>query len=169
MSRNIVQTIIPGKLRVVPRVLCFLLHGDEVLLLRGAPDKKIWPGMYNGVGGHVEAGEDVRNAARREILEETGQIVDQLCLRGVVTIQTSTPQTGILLFIFTAWTDERAVQPSPEGTPEWVPLALVNELPVVADVPLLLERALEIGTGSEPFFASYKYDAEGQFDVTFAA
>jgi len=29
-----------------------------VLLLRGAPKKKIWPDQYNGVGGHVKPDED---------------------------------------------------------------------------------------------------------------
>ena len=52
---------------LVPRVLCFVTSGDEVLLLKGAPGKKIWPGKYNGLGGHVERGESVHAAARREI------------------------------------------------------------------------------------------------------
>ena len=38
----------------------------EVLLLRGAADKRLWANRYNGLGGHVEAGEDVLSAAKRE-------------------------------------------------------------------------------------------------------
>jgi len=163
-----VQTIIPGKYQAVPRVLCFVTHGDEVLLLRGAPDKRIWPGKYNGVGGHVERGEDVLSGARREIHEETGLTVDHLLLRGVINIQTAAPQTGILLFVFTASARTREVRPSPEGTLEWVHRSRVDELPVVEDLPLLLRRALEAGPGSEPFFASYTYDGLGHLDVTFA-
>jgi 8-oxo-dGTP diphosphatase len=162
------QTIMPGKYQAVPRVLCFVTHGDEVLLLRGAPDKRIWPDKYNGVGGHVETGEDILSGARREIYEETGLTVDHLLLRGVINIQTSAPQIGILLFVFTASARTREVRPSPEGRLEWVPKTRVGELPVVEDVPLLLRRALEAGAGSEPFFASYAYDAQGQLDVTFA-
>ncbi len=41
---------------VIPRALIFLFTGDSVLLLKGAPDKRIWPGLYNGIGGHIEAG-----------------------------------------------------------------------------------------------------------------
>ena len=76
MSPEMEQTIMPGKYQAVPRVLCFVTHGDEVLLLRGAPDKRIWPDKYNGVGGHVETGEDILSGARREIYEETGLTVD---------------------------------------------------------------------------------------------
>src|SRR5574341_1428884 len=73
---------------LVPRVLCFVTLGDEMLLLKGAPTKKIWPGKYNGLGGHVERGESVNAAARREIREEAGMEVKDLRLRGVITIET---------------------------------------------------------------------------------
>ncbi|MBP8252642.1 MAG: hypothetical protein KAX40_09770, partial [Herpetosiphon sp.] len=48
--------------QVIPRVLCFVTAGDDsdryVLLLRGAPTKRIWANRLNGVGGHVERDED---------------------------------------------------------------------------------------------------------------
>ena len=43
----------------IPRVLILLTMGDKILLLKGAPDKRIWPNLYNGLGGHVERGETV--------------------------------------------------------------------------------------------------------------
>ena len=39
---------------VIPRVNSFLRHGRDVLLLKGAPDKRIWAGRYNGIGGHTD-------------------------------------------------------------------------------------------------------------------
>jgi 8-oxo-dGTP diphosphatase len=43
----------------IPRTLIFITRGDKVLLLKGAANKRIWANKYNGVGGHVERGEDV--------------------------------------------------------------------------------------------------------------
>jgi 8-oxo-dGTP pyrophosphatase MutT (NUDIX family) len=42
-----------------------------VLLLRRAPDR-ILPGLWQGVSGSVEPAERIVDAARREVLEETG-------------------------------------------------------------------------------------------------
>src|SRR5712692_6807428 len=91
----------PSRYQIVPRVLCFVISGDELLLLKGAPDKKLWAGKYNGLGGHVERGESVHAAAWREIQEESGLSVTGLRLRGVVTVDLET-EPGIGLFIFTA-------------------------------------------------------------------
>jgi 8-oxo-dGTP pyrophosphatase MutT (NUDIX family) len=47
-----------GRFQAVVRVLVFVRRDERVLLLRGAPNKPIWPGLLNGIGGHVEANED---------------------------------------------------------------------------------------------------------------
>ena len=52
--------------------LCFVCHGDELLLLRHPVGGRRFPGQWNGVGGHVEPGEDVCSAAHRELREEAG-------------------------------------------------------------------------------------------------
>jgi 8-oxo-dGTP pyrophosphatase MutT (NUDIX family) len=51
--------------------------GAEVLALRRAAGGRS-PGSWEGVHGHVEAGETVSAAAIREILEETGLTPDRL-------------------------------------------------------------------------------------------
>lgn len=124
---------------VIPRVLCFITHGDDVLLLRGAPDKRLWANRYNGIGGHVKPGEDVYSAARREIQEEAGVPITELRLRGVISVAPEGEGPGVLLFVFTARALSREVRASAEGQPVWVPRGQIGTLDVVEDVPVVLE------------------------------
>ncbi|MBL8118637.1 MAG: NUDIX domain-containing protein, partial [Anaerolineae bacterium] len=75
-----------GRWLTIPRTLCFVMNGSDVLLMKRSPHKKIFPNRYNGVGGHIERNEDPLSSARREILEETGLEVHDLQLRAVYNI-----------------------------------------------------------------------------------
>jgi 8-oxo-dGTP diphosphatase len=154
------------RFQLVPRVLCLVFHGGDVLLLKGAPGKKIWPGRYNFVGGHVEQSESLMAAARREIREETGLEVTGLRLRGVVTIDAGEP-LGVGLFVFTAQALTRACVASAEGSLEWVPAGRTAEYPCVPDIPILLARLAAEGPGAPPFTARYHYDANDELVIDF--
>ena len=162
------QKIVPNRYQVVPRVLCFVIHGDDVLLLRGAPDKPIWPNQYNGIGGHVEPDEDVHSAALREIREETGLKVRDLRLRGVINIPADVSgNMGIMLFVFTGTATTKDVRPSEEGTLEWVTRDRLMELDLVEDLPVLIPRVLGMKSDEPPFFAHYRYDEQDRLAIGF--
>lgn len=152
--------------QIIPRVLCFVTSGQDVLLLKGAPNKKIWAGKYNGLGGHVERGEGVYAAARREIREEAGIGVTDLRLRGVVTID-SGEEPGIGLFVFTAQASQRETIASAEGALEWVPLDKVPTLNAVEDLPILTRHLFGRPPEAAPFGAHYHYDAGGHLVMEF--
>ena len=153
--------------KAVPRTLCLITHGDDVLLLHGSPTKRIWPGKYNGVGGHVEAGEDIYSAAIREMHEETGADISDVRLRGVINIDIG-QETGIILFVFTAQARRREVRPSPEGALEWVRRDRLAALDLVEDLARLLPHVLTMQPVDPPFFARYHYDQDEQLVITFA-
>ena len=150
----------------VPRVLCFVTSGPEVLLLRGAPTKRLWAGKYNGLGGHVERGESVHAAALREIREEAGQEVSGLRLRGVITVDAGST-AGIGLFVFTAEAQGRAVTASAEGTLHWVRPEQWPELDMVEDLPTLLPYVLARPPEAPCFGARYYYSADQKLVIEF--
>ena len=149
-----------GRYQVIPRVLVFVLNGSDVLLLKGAPGKRIWAGRYNGVGGHVEPDEDVYAAALRETREETGLDVHALRFEGLVNVDVGST-TGILLAVFTARSASRETIASAEGTLEWVPLERLASYDLVEDIPVLLSRIVGRSAGAPPFFARYWYTDHG--------
>jgi len=153
--------------KAVPRTLSFITHGDDVLLLRGAPTKRIWPNKYNGVGGHVEADEDVYTSAAREMCEETGLDVTDVRLRGIINVDAG-EEIGILVFVFTAQALTRKARPSPEGALEWIKQDQVKALDLVEDLPELLPRVLAMRPDEPPFFARYRYDEQDRLVITFA-
>ena len=145
---------------VIPRTLCFILDGDDVLLIQRSLHKRLFPGKVNGLGGHVEAGEDVLQSARRETLEECGLDVDDYWLAGVVHVDGGLGQAdaladgvvpGVMVFVTIGSAPQRVVSASEEGELIWTPLADVDGLDWVDGDPRLLRLALEARTAGRPF------------------
>ena len=165
------QGITLDRYMLIPRALIFLTHADQVLLIKGAPHKRLWADRYNGLGGHIERGEDVLTAAQRELLEETGLSSPDMHLCGTIVIDTG-QNPGIVLFVITGTcpNGELKEEPEayPEGRPEWVAAADLPALPLVEDLPILLPRVLAHQPGDPPFAGRYWYDEEGRMKVEFA-
>lgn len=117
---------------------------DTVLLVHrtARPDDEHL-GKYNGLGGKLEADEDVVSGVRRELREEADVELDELQLRGTI----SWPGFGAngedwlgFVFVATAW-HGTVPAANAEGTLSWVPrrrlLAACSEDPSVRDAAAL--------------------------------
>lgn len=157
-----------GRWLTIPRTLCFVLHGNAVLLMKRSAHKRVFPNQYNGVGGHIERNEDPLSGAKREILEETGLNVQEIVLRAVYNIDAG-QATGIILFVFTAWSNTReCASDEREGTLHWIPRQEIENLDLVEDLPMILPRILAMPPTAPPLFAHVSYDAEDRIQMRFA-
>jgi 8-oxo-dGTP diphosphatase len=165
------QGVTADRYSIIPRTLIFLTRqapgGLEVLLIKGAPTKRLWANRYNGVGGHIERGEDALSAARRELQEETGLESAHLRLVGTVLIDADV-ERGIGLFVFTGQYEGGRLIESSEGQLEWVPADRLAQYPLVEDLQVILPRILTLVPGSAPFSALYNYDSQDQLKVHLA-
>jgi len=161
------QGVTRARYTVIPRTAIFLRREDSYLLLKGAPTKRLWANKYNGLGGHVERGEDVLTAAQRELLEETG-LTAELWLCGTLIVDAG--ETGICLYLFSGECPEGEGEPNPskEGLAEWIPFERISEIPVVEDLPVLLSKIHAMKRGDPPFHARSYYDENDRLVVVFA-
>ncbi|MDX2140482.1 MAG: NUDIX domain-containing protein [Chloroflexota bacterium] len=155
-----------GRWLTINRTLTFVRNGEDVLLLKRAPTKRIFPNRYNGVGGHIERGEDVFTSAQREIVEETGLDVRDLRLRAIYLVDANAA-TGISVFAFTAYSDSRDLIECDEGTLEWVPIADITSRDLVEDLPIMLPRMLAMSDCDAPLFVHLSYNDAGEMQLTF--
>jgi 8-oxo-dGTP diphosphatase len=151
---------------LIPRVLVFVTRAGRLLLLRGAPGKRLWAERYNGLGGHVEQGEDPLSAARRELLEEAN-LTASLRLCGTLFVD-SGQNPGVAVLVYAGEVTGGELRNSDEGVLEWVEPGALDSLPVVEDLPILVQRLLQMQAEDPPFSARSFYDDKGQLKVVFA-
>ena len=161
------QEIDPQKYLVTPRTLIFIFNQQEqVLLIRGAENKRLWAGLYNGIGGHVEAGEDILESAQRELCEETGISRIPLHFCGQVMIDVK-PGMGVSVFLFRGIFEGQRLVASEEGELVWVALDALEHLPLVEDLPVLIPLIAEHEPGDPVLIGKYSYGSEGELKISF--
>ncbi|MDQ7026069.1 MAG: NUDIX domain-containing protein [Anaerolineae bacterium] len=151
----------------IPRSLCFVFNGNDVLLMKRGAQRRIFPNQYNGLGGHIERDEDPLSAAKREILEESGLSVHDIRLRSVHNIDAG-EKTGIMLFVYTAQSDNRDfIDTGEEGSLHWIPIDKLTDYDLVEDLPLILPRLLETGATTQLYSVHVTYDKNDEIQMRF--
>jgi len=141
-----------------PRTLVFLRRGRRVLFLEGGPEK--WfAGKLNGVGGSVEAGEDVASAALRECEEETGLRPARLDLGAVVHVDAD---PTVMLFVFVGDAPAGDARAGDEGALAWLDEdeLVAARARLVPDLVDLLPRLLARRPGDPVIFLATRPSAE---------
>jgi len=151
----------------IPRTLSFVTNGDDILMMKRAPHRRVFPNQYNGLGGHIERDEDPLSGAIREIKEESGLDVHSVCLRTIHNIDAG-KETGIILFVYTAVANSREViQDTNEGILEWIPKSKILEIDLVEDLPFLIPKILDMGDNQAPIHAHVSYNSEDEIQLKF--
>ena len=132
-------------------VLCVLRNKDALLLLYRTKEPN--RGKYIPVGGHIEPFETPREAAVREVREETGYIVHDLRFCGVL-VETAPTDYNYVIFIYSAQAARFPLPECREGRLEWVELADVQRIPTPT-TDMYIYRL--IGTG-QAFMLNAQYD-----------
>lgn len=110
--------------------LCYVIHGDQVLMLHRVKKKNdVNKDKWIGIGGKFEAEESPDECLLRECREETGLRLTSWQCRGVVTFLQEGGE-GEYMYLFTAEEFEGNLHDCPEGDLQWVSREFLHRLPM---------------------------------------
>lgn len=123
--------------------LVFLLDGDRVLL--ALKKRGFGEGLWNGVGGKVNDGEGIMEAAKREAAEEIGVTITKLTEAALLKFRFPDKEDfggmDVYVFLVTSW--EGTPIETEEMRPEWFALTDVPYDQMWDDDRLWLRRVLD--------------------------
>ena len=127
--------------------LCYVLHGDRVLMLhRTKKEKDINKDKWIGIGGKFLNRESPDECLLREAWEETGLTLTRWQCRGVVTFLSDVEDE--YMYLFTADGFEGDLKECDEGDLQWVSREFLNALPKWEGDEIFLKLLWE----NAPFF-----------------
>ena len=113
--------------------LCYITRqgaeGEEYLMLyRNKKKNDLNEGKWIGVGGKFEEGESPEECLVREVMEETGLILTEYTMRGIVTFVSDIWGTEYM-FLYTA-SAAGEIGACTEGELRWIPRENILSLPL---------------------------------------
>mgnify|MGYP002622555060 CR=1 FL=1 len=101
-----------------------------LMMLRGRKADDPNSGKWIGVGGHIEEGETPDECIRREVTEETGLILLDQKLRGIIYFISDIYETEYM-YLYTSDSFEGELNTGcDEGELEWIDISEVGNLPL---------------------------------------
>lgn len=110
--------------------LCYVMYNGKTLMLhRVKKENDMHEGKWNGLGGKLEPGESPEECVVREVEEESGLIIRDPMMKGIITFPAFDGVDDWYVFLFTATQFEGTLmESSPEGNLEWIESEKVYEL-----------------------------------------
>lgn len=147
--------------------LCYVKRAGKTLMLqRGKRPNDIHQGKWNGLGGKMIPGETPEACVIREVFEESGLVIRDPRLRGILTFPNFNGGHDWYAYVFTAEEFEgEAFEECDEGRLEWIDDDQVLKLPLWEGDPYFLRWISE-----ERFFSGcfyYENNALKKHDVVF--
>lgn len=156
MIQKTIDKKMVDRYQLIPRTLVFIEHNEKYVFIEKDFKDSFFSGSINGIGGHMEKGEDPYSAVRREVLEETGLELTKLELVALLINNTGV-NPGILVFLFLAESNGGEIKESPEG--KIITLSR-NEIDkkegLFEDIPLLIELCESHINNTKPSILMYQ-------------
>ncbi|XP_053468753.1 oxidized purine nucleoside triphosphate hydrolase [Ictalurus furcatus] len=131
------------------KLLTLVLVVQPGRVLLGMKKRGFGAGKWNGFGGKVDLGESIEQAARRELLEESGLTVDTLCKIGNITFEFVGETELMDVHIFRADDYDGEPTESEEMRPRWFDIDKIPYGEMWADdvlwFPLMLQKKKFLG------------------------
>ena len=114
---------------MIQSTLCYILRGDDVLMLHRVKKKKdINKDKWIGIGGKFEPEESPDECLLREAAEATGLTLTQWKCRGILTFLNDCCE-GEYIYLFTADGFTGQLKECDEGDLQWVSRDFLDQLP----------------------------------------
>ena len=101
--------------------LCYIDNGRQTLMLhRIKKENDMHKGKWNGLGGKFEDGESPEECVIREVREESGLIIKEPVLKGIITFPAFDEIDDWMVFVFTSNQFKGSLTECDEGVLEWI-------------------------------------------------
>lgn len=101
------------------KVLTLVVVHKENRVLLGMKKRGFGEGRWNGFGGKVHDGETIEEAAAREVHEESGITVTDLCKKGILEFSFEDSEDVLEVHIFSTTTFSGTPKETEEMLPKW--------------------------------------------------